>query len=33
VLDDQGVRERGTHEELMRANGQYARLYNAAMTD
>ncbi len=27
VLDSDGVKERGTHEELMRKNGEYATLY------
>ena len=31
VLDEQGVRERGTHEELLQANGLYAKLYHASM--
>lgn len=33
VLDEQGVRERGTHEELLAANGQYAQLYHVSMID
>ena len=33
VLDDCGVRERGTHEELLQANGQYAKLYQVSMID
>ncbi|NCB29626.1 MAG: ATP-binding cassette domain-containing protein, partial [Clostridia bacterium] len=33
VLDEHGVRERGTHEELLRANGLYAKLYHVSMTD
>lgn len=33
VLDDQGIRERGTHEQLVAAGGLYARLYQASMTD
>jgi len=31
VLDEQGVRERGTHEELFQANGLYAKLYHVSM--
>ena len=31
VLDEQGVRERGTHEELLAANGLYAKLYHVSM--
>ena len=33
VLDDQGIRERGTHEELLQTGGLYQNLYQAAMTD
>ena len=33
VLDDCGVQERGTHEELLQANGQYAKLYQVSMID
>jgi ATP-binding cassette subfamily B protein len=33
VLDEQGVRERGTHEELLAANGQYAQMYHVSMID
>jgi ATP-binding cassette subfamily B protein len=33
VLDEQGVRERGTHEELLQANGLYAQLYQVSMID
>ena len=28
VLTDQGIQEQGTHEELLKLNGQYAHLYN-----
>ena len=28
-----GIRERGTHEELLQAGGLYQNLYQAAMTD
>lgn len=31
VLDEQGVRERGTHTQLLQSNGLYARLYHASM--
>jgi ATP-binding cassette subfamily B protein len=31
VLDEQGIRERGTHEELLKANGLYAKLYHVSM--
>ena len=33
VLDEQGIRERGTHEELLQAGGLYQNLYQAAMID
>ena len=33
VLDEQGIRERGTHEELLKANGLYAQLYQVSMVD
>ena len=33
VLDERGVRECGTHETLLAANGEYARLYHATMTE
>ena len=31
VLDEQGVRERGTHQALLQANGLYAKLYHTSM--
>ena len=33
VLDEHGVRERGTHAELIQANGLYAQLYQVSMID
>ena len=33
VLDEHGVRERGTHEELLQLNGLYAQLYQVSMID
>lgn len=33
VLDEEGVRERGTHERLLESDGLYARLYHAMMID
>ena len=33
VLDEQGIRERGTHEELLQTGGLYQNLYQAAMID
>ena len=33
VLDEQGVRERGTHEELLNQGGLYAQLYHATMIE
>ncbi|MEN6594509.1 MAG: ABC transporter ATP-binding protein [Clostridiaceae bacterium] len=33
VLDEQGVRERGTHEELLERGGLYAQLYHATMIE
>ncbi len=33
VLDENGIRERGTHDELMRLGGLYARLYRATMVE
>lgn len=31
VIDEQGIRERGTHEELLRQQGLYATLYEATL--
>ena len=33
VLDDKGIRERGTHEELLQSRGLYAKLYSATLID
>ncbi len=33
VLDEKGVRERGTHDELLQSGGLYAELYQATMID
>lgn len=33
VIDEQGIRERGTHEELLQQNGLYANFYQATLTD
>ena len=33
VIDEQGIRERGTHEELLQHNGLYANFYQATLTD
>jgi ATP-binding cassette subfamily B protein len=33
VIDEQGIRERGTHEELLKQNGLYANFYQATLTD
>ncbi|HRX58102.1 MAG TPA: ABC transporter ATP-binding protein [Eubacteriales bacterium] len=33
VLDEQGIRERGTHEELLHSGGLYEKLYHATMID
>jgi ATP-binding cassette subfamily B protein len=29
VIDDEGIRQQGTHEELLRQGGMYAELYAA----
>ena len=33
VIDEQGIRERGSHEELLQQNGLYANFYQATLTD
>ena len=33
VIDEQGIRERGTHEELLKQNGLYANFYQATLSD
>ena len=33
VIDEQGIRERGSHDELLRLNGQYANFYQATLRD
>ncbi len=33
VIDENGVRERGTHEELLKRGGEYARLYHATLIE
>lgn len=33
VIDEQGVRERGTHESLLAQNGEYATLYHATLEE
>ena len=33
VLDETGVRERGSHEALLEAGGEYARLYHATLIE
>ncbi|MBR2645177.1 MAG: ABC transporter ATP-binding protein [Clostridia bacterium] len=33
VIDEQGIRERGTHEELLKQNGLYANFYQATLTE
>ena len=33
VIDEQGIRERGTHDELLKQNGLYANFYQATLTD
>ncbi|MDL2258628.1 ABC transporter ATP-binding protein/permease [Eubacteriales bacterium OttesenSCG-928-K08] len=33
VIDDEGVKEAGTHDELLELNGEYAQLYHAQFTN
>ena len=33
VIDEKGIRERGTHEQLLAANGLYANFYQATLAD
>ena len=33
VIDEQGIRERGTHESLLERGGVYAQLYHATLTE
>ena len=33
VLDETGIAERGTHDQLMNAGGMYAKLYHTALID
>ena len=33
VLTDEGIVEKGNHQELLNNNGVYARLYNAQFSD
>ena len=32
VISKEGIKERGTHEELLNNNGYYANLYNSSIT-
>jgi len=33
VIDEQGIRERGTHDALLECGGVYAELYHATLTE
>ncbi|MDO4572126.1 MAG: ABC transporter ATP-binding protein [Clostridia bacterium] len=33
VIDERGIRERGTHETLLQSGGEYARLYHATLSE
>ncbi len=33
VIDEEGIRERGTHDELLKQNGLYANFYQATLSD